>query len=367
MHTVPSLAQTWLNDLAARVPLASLRWTFFAGEPLTDSLVNRWRSAFGAAGQLANLYGPTETTMAKCFFVVPDEPVFGVQPVGRSLPNTQALVLDHGRLCGIGEPGEIAIRTPFRTLGYVNADQEQRRRFLTNPFTNGIDDLIYLTGDRGRYRPDGQLDILGRLDDQVKIRGVRVEPAEVNAMLARHPAIAASVVVATKDEHDESALAAYIVSSETEAITIAELRKQLERQLPPAMIPAYFVFLTELPLTANGKVDRAALPEPDRSRSELAGRYVAPRNPTEEIIAGIWSEVLGKTPVGVHDNFFELGGHSLNVMRVNARIRSAFQIELPLTTIFETGTVSGLAAVVEERLMDELEMMSEEEATRFSQ
>ena len=366
LHTVPSLAQSWLNELKDPIELPSLRRVFFAGEPLTDSLVQRWRETFGREASLVNLYGPTETTLAKCFFVVPDKPLFGIQPVGQPMPNTQALVLSENRLCGIGEPGEIAIRTPFRTLGYMNSVEEQKLRFIKNPFTGEDNDLIYLTGDRGRYRPDGQLEILGRLDQQVKIRGVRVEPEEVNAVLARHPAVGSSVVIALKDDRNETALAAYFVYA-TPATDIAELRTHLERHLPPALIPTYWIELDRLPLTPNGKVDRAALPEPDRSRSDRADQFVAPGTPTEELIAGIWSEVLGVSQVGVRDNFFDLGGHSLNVMRVMARIRSAFQVDLPLTTLFETGTVAGLASVVEQKLIAELEMMSEEEVDRLSQ
>jgi amino acid adenylation domain-containing protein len=367
LHTVPSLAQSWLHDLQGSAELPSLRCVFFAGEPLTDTLVERWRATFGRSHTLVNLYGPTETTLAKCFFVVPDHPVFGVQPVGRPMPNTQALVLNGEQLCGIGEPGEIAIRTPFRSLGYKNAAEEQKSRFIRNPFTNEAADLIYLTGDRGRYRPDGQLEILGRLDHQIKIRGVRVEPDEVNAVLTRHPGIAAAVVIAVKDEPNENELAAYIVNADRAAADFSELRSHLERHLPQAMVPRYFTVLDSLPLTANGKVDRAALPEPDRSRPARDKSYIAPANPTEEVIAQIWSEVLDVPQVGAHDNFFELGGHSLRGMKVIARIRAAFQIDLPLTTLFEVGTVSGLAALVEQKLIDELEMMSEEEVDRLSQ
>ena len=211
-----------------------LRCVFFAGEPLTDSLVRRWRESISAQAQLVNLYGPTETTLAKCYYVMPEQPSFGVQPVGRPLPQTQALVFNRaGARCGIGEPGEIVIRTPFRTLGYVNATAEQQGRFIKNPFVNDVgtlsaarpgdelqadswrnnqaDDLLYRTGDRGRYRPDGELEILGRLDDQIKVRGVRVEPAEVTATLARHPAVQSCTVSAFQDARGENALAAYVV------------------------------------------------------------------------------------------------------------------------------------------------------------
>ncbi|MGH8773422.1 MAG: AMP-binding protein, partial [Burkholderiales bacterium] len=158
LHTVPALAQSWLADAPRDLSFPDLRWVFFSGEPLQDSLIKRWRDTFSLTAGIVNLYGPTETTMVKCFHRVVDEEPLGAQPVGRPLPQTQALVLNaNGDLCGIGEPGEIAIRTPFRTLGYVNAPDENRKRFVKNPFRDDDDDLLYLTGDRGRYRPDGTL------------------------------------------------------------------------------------------------------------------------------------------------------------------------------------------------------------------
>src|SRR4029077_5173053 len=174
----------------ADAALPAMRWVFFAGEPLTDTLVNQWRSAFSNGGELINLYGPTETTLAKCFYRVPADVAVGVQPVGSPLPHAQALVLaESNRLCGINEPGEIVLRTPFRSLGYVNAPEEIQQRFVKNPFHDEAQDLVFFTGDAGRYRSNGTLEILGRLDDQVKIRGVRVEPAEVTAILAHHAAV----------------------------------------------------------------------------------------------------------------------------------------------------------------------------------
>ncbi|HXM34164.1 MAG TPA: non-ribosomal peptide synthetase, partial [Pyrinomonadaceae bacterium] len=364
LHTVPSVAQAWLNDQPPGVTLNALRWTFFAGEPLTDSLVRRWRESFSATGQLVNLYGPTETTLAKCFYVVPDEPAFGVQPVGQSLPETQAFVLNRNNFdcwteCGIGEAGEIVIRTPFRTLGYINAAEEQRARFIRNPFTDKASDLLYRTGDRGRFRPDGELEILGRLDDQIKIRGVRVEPAEVTAILARHPAVQSCIVLPCRDAYGENALAAYVVLIEGDR-SVSELRTYLGKQLPSAMIPSWFLVLEELPLTPNGKLDRSALPEPDRSVPELEQEFVGPRNSTEEIVAGIWLDVLRIDRISVVRDFFELGGHSLLATQIISRVRDAFQTELPLSSIFESPTVAGLSQLVAEAQKQGLEVSAPE-------
>jgi amino acid adenylation domain-containing protein len=352
LHTVPTVAQTWLNDVPEGVSLRSLRWAFFAGEPLNDSLIARWRAAFPESGKIVNLYGPTETTLAKCFYVVPDEPLSGVQPVGRALPETQALVLNSSNnLCGIGELGEIVIRTPFRTLGYIN---DQGARFQTNPYTGAADDLVYRTGDRGRYRPDGMLEIVGRLDQQVKIRGVRVEPDEVTALLARHLAVDSCIVTACKDAHDENALAAYVVMAAGDTPT-SELRAYLNKHLPPAMVPSFFVIMPELPLTPNGKVDRRALPEPERSLAQTA-EFVAPRDQTEQTVADIWSDVLGIKQFSVATDFFELGGHSLLATQIISRLRDTFQIELPVASIFENRTVAELSRLVAEAQQQDVKM-----------
>ena len=321
---------------------------FFAGEPLTDALVRRWREAFPQAGRIVNLYGPTETTLAKCFYLVPSEPLPGVQPIGGPLPETQALVMRDGRqLCGIGEPGEIVIRTPFRSLGYVNAPADNRERFVPNPFREDRRDLLYHTGDRGRYRPDGSVAIHGRLDDQVKIRGVRVEPDEVTALLLQHPAVKSCAVVAHTDDQGEAFLVAYVVASEQNQSNTSGLRSYLSTQLPLAMLPSTFMVLDALPLTPNGKVDRRALPAPSGRHPALDAAYVAPRTPTEEVTTRIWADILRLEQVGVQDNFFELGGHSLLATRIISRLHGAFQVAIPLRSFFEAPTVAGLAEAIE--------------------
>jgi acyl-coenzyme A synthetase/AMP-(fatty) acid ligase/acyl carrier protein len=348
LHTVPSLAQSWLVRLPPGIALPALRWVFMAGEPLTGSLVRRWREAFQGTGQIVNLYGPTETTLAKCFYLLPPDIPAGVQPVGRPLPETQALVLsEHNQCCGVGEPGEIVLRTPFRTLGYINAPAENRQRFVKNPFRNDARDLLYHTGDAGRYRPDGSLEILGRLDFQIKIRGIRIEPGEIEALLSQHPAIWQSVVVAHQEPAGDKRLVAYLVPRPGQVPTPAELRHFLAEKLPEAMIPSTFVKLTALPLTPNGKVNRQALPAPDRIAPEQARTFVAPRNPTEEALAEIWAGILGLAQVGALDNFFELGGHSLLATQVISRLRDIFRVNLPVRSLFESPTIATLAQHLE--------------------
>ncbi|HET9228255.1 MAG TPA: amino acid adenylation domain-containing protein, partial [Thermoanaerobaculia bacterium] len=344
VHTVPSLASAWLAAAPAGFRSSALRFTFFAGEPLLDHVVERWRAAFPRT-EVVNLYGPTETTLAKCFYRVPDPPAANVQPVGSPLPQTQALVLAGGRRCGIGETGEIVVRTPFRSLGYLGNPEETRLRFRPNPFRDDAADLLYFTGDRGRYRLDGTLEILGRLDEQVKIRGVRVEPAEIRMALGRCAGVWESAVLLHEVGPGDQLLVAYVVPRPGAVLEPEELRRRLRLELPEAMVPSAFVILDALPLTPNGKLDRRALARYEVAIPASGGRTLL--TPVEEIVAGIFAEVLKAPQVGPGDNFFQLGGHSLTGARVFSRLRQVFQVDLPLRMLFEAPTVAGLAAEVE--------------------
>ena len=248
-------------------------------------------------------------------------------------------------------------------LGYINAPDDQRQRFVRNPYRQDAGDWLYYTGDRGRYRPDGMLEILGRLDEQVKIRGIRIEPSEVTATLAQPPAVHACVVVPQKDASGQPVLVAYVVAPQLSAVTPGMLRAYLSHHLPAAMIPARFVLLEQFPLTPNGKVDRQALPMPDWTVPEWEGAFVAPRTPMEEILAATWAEVLKREQVGVFENFFALGGHSLLATQLMARVCEAFQVELPLRRFFEDPTIAGLAVAVTQWQTEQL--ASEAAAPRF--
>jgi len=352
LHTVPAVAHAWLSGERPPVSLDALRWVFFAGEPLTDALVGRWREAFPGSGGVANLYGPTETTLAKLCYVVPEVPPPGVQPVGRPLPGAQALVLGEGdRLCGVGEPGEIVIRTPYRSLGYLDGsgvEDGERSRFVPNPFLDDPLDLVYRSGDRGRYRPDGSLDILGRIDHQVKIRGIRIEPGEIAAAAARHPAVAEAVVVAQEVRDGDKGLVAYCVARTGQTLEPAGLRRFLRERLPAAMVPAGFVLLDELPLNANGKVDRSKLPPWEPEAEAPAGELVVPSGELEATIAAVWREVLGIEQLGTRDNFFDLGGHSLLLIQVQERLEEALGRQIPVLDLFRYTTVAALAEHLED-------------------
>ncbi len=346
LHVVPSKARCWLLTHPGHVTL-SLRYTFFAGEPLSGALAAEWRRLCTGDSQIVNLYGPTETTMAKAYYRVPADPSDGVQPVGSPLPETQLLIVTSARqLCGIAEPGEIVIRTPFSTLGYLRPPAEDETRFQANWFTRAPDDIVFLTGDVGCYQPDGSVTFLGRRDRQVKVMGVRVELQEIEAVLDRHPCVRVCAVEADERDMDDTRLIAYVVPV-GEQPPPDDLRNYLSMRLLPAMLPARYVMLDALPLLPNGKLDRRALPPVDWGLPTVQTEFVFPRTPNEMAVAQIWAEVLHATRVGVHDNFFDLGGHSLCATQVMSRIRRVFRVDPPLRLLFEKPTVAALAASLE--------------------
>jgi amino acid adenylation domain-containing protein len=351
LHAVPTLARAALAAAPAGVELAALRHVFFAGEPLTAGLVTSWRRRFPVSpaarpGGIVNLYGPTETTLARCWYPVPEPPHPGVQPVGRPLPGSQAWVLAAGgRRAAVGELGEVVLRTPYRSLGYLAAPPADRARFAVNPCTGDPDDLVYRTGDRGRLRPDGLLEVLGRLDDQVKVRGVRVEPGEVAAALADHPEVAAAAVV-PRPVADGVELAAFVVAAPGSRPDLRRLRAHLARRLPAPLVPAQWAFLDRLPTRPNGKLDVAALPP--ASPAPPAAPPVPPRDDLERELAGLFGEVLGVAPPGVEEGFFDLGGHSLQAVSLLAAVETRYSRRLPLAALFEHPTVAELACQLRE-------------------
>jgi amino acid adenylation domain-containing protein len=344
VHTVPTLLRSWLAQRADRPVLGDLRWLFLSGEPLSGALVQAWRDRFPGSAEVVNLYGPTETTMIKCFHRVAGEIQPGFQPVGLPMPQTQALVLNAaGCLCGIGELGEVVLRTPYRSLGYINAPQEMRKRFVPNPFRDGDgSDLLYYTGDRGRYRPDGTLDLAGRLDDQVKIRGVRVEPGEVQAMLEEHPGVQTCFVMGRKDARGDDCLVAYLVRVPGHPVTIGELRSFAGARLPGALVPSAWQLLDDLPRLPSGKVDRERLPAPDAA-AYGSRTYEAPVGEVETALALIWTDALKRERVGRHDNFFQLGGHSLLAIQMLSWLRDVLGVEVSVGALFLRPTIAGLA------------------------
>jgi acyl carrier protein len=276
-----------------------------------------------------------------------------------------------GQSCPPGAVGEIYIRTPYRSLGYYDAPELTAQVFVPNPFSTDPHDIVYKTGDLGRVQTDGDFEFLGRKDHQVKIRGLRVELGEIENCLRSCMGVNDAVVIEAIDANGEPYLCAYVVTNEgPEPET---LRDQLLVELPANMVPSVFVTLAALPLTLNGKVDRRALPPPEKRRSRKAV-YVGPRTLTEEMLVNIWSDLLGVDPIGVNDDFFELGGHSLLATQLMSRLRVDFQVELPLGALFENPTIAMLSVPIAQsqlantnaddvsRMLDELEQLTDEKA-----
>jgi acyl carrier protein len=250
----------------------------------------------------------------------------------------------------VGVAGELYIGGAGVTRGYVGRPGFTAERFVPDPFSAEDGGRLYRTGDRVRYLPDGAAEFLGRLDHQVKIRGFRIEIGEVESLLAEHPSVREAVVIAREDAPGAKRLVAYLIPSEEESPTSAELRAHLKERLPDYMLPSHFVCLAEMPLTPNGKVDRRALPSPEQLRVGTAEDSAGARTPVEEVLVGMWSQVLGVVRVGVNENFFELGGHSLLATQLVSRIREAFGVEVALRAVFESPTVAELAGQVESAL-----------------
>jgi len=347
LHTVPSLALFWLSNCPGNVTLETLRWVFFSGEPLPATLVGQWHQAFPIGNHLVNLYGATETTMIKCWYPVPRELATTRAAAGYPLPGTQALVMKNERTtCGIGETGEIVIRTPYRTMGYVNLPQGAMTGFRANPFTDDPYDLLYFTGDVGCYRADGAIEIFGRIDDQCKIRGVRVEPDEIANTLMQHESVHACCVALKARPNLEDILVAYVIARRGTDVDEDEIRGFAMERLPEVTVPTAVRFLEKFPRLPNGKIDCAALPED--ALSDQVNDFTAPRNEVERRIVNVWIEILAVDRVGIHSNFFDLGGHSLSAAQCIARLCDEFQIELHLHTMFDRPTVARLAAFVTE-------------------
>ncbi|HWE39204.1 MAG TPA: amino acid adenylation domain-containing protein [Isosphaeraceae bacterium] len=328
----------------------ALRLVIFGGEALDPRSLAPWFDRHGdRTPQLVNMYGITETTVHVTYRPISAGDVVDAtasSPIGRAIPDLKVYVLDRRmEPVPVGVAGEMYVGGFGLARGYLNRPGLTAERFLPDPFGKpGA--RLYRSGDLARRRPDGGLDYLGRADDQVKVRGFRIELGEVEAALLRDETVREAVVVARPDENGDTRLIAYVVGRGPARPDPAGLRAQLKGTLPAYMVPAAFVPLDALPLTPHGKVDRRALPEPVAGDRHAAA-FVAPRTPTEEVVAGIWAGLLGLDRVGVRDDFFALGGHSLLATRVASRLRSAFGVELPLRALFEATTVEALATRID--------------------
>ena len=355
--------------------LTYLRQLLAGGDVLSVPHVQRFLTKVGANGRsplLINGYGPTENTTFTCCYEITQATDFNNSiPIGRPINNTQVYILDNQlQPVPVGVPGELYIGGDGLARGYLNRDDLTEEKFISNPFQSGGAEvqrcggetttnsspapllpcpptpLLYKTGDLVRYLPDGNIEFIGRIDNQVKIRGFRIELGEIEAMLAQHPGVRENVVLAREDVPGDKHLVAYILPDRNQQLTTAELRSFLQDKLPNYMMPGIFVMVSEMPLTANGKIDRRALPATDLTDSQREVTFVAPRDAIEIRLTKIWSKIFGIKQIGLRDNFFELGGHSLLAVRLFAAIEKSFKQRIPLAKIFEAPTIEQLAEIL---------------------
>ncbi|WP_052519231.1 amino acid adenylation domain-containing protein [Archangium violaceum] len=359
------------NQVAAQCPEAfqTVRYAMFGGEAADPARLREVLRRGGSA-KLLNLYGPTENTTNTTWHEVKEVPEGAVSvPIGGPVANTEVYVLDERmQPVPVGVPGELYTGGDGLALGYLKRPELTEERFVSHPFHPEPGAKLYRTGDLVKYLPDGTLEFLGRRDGQVKVRGFRIELGEIDAVLARHPGVGESVVLARDDGPQGRWLVAYVVpAAPTSPLPLGEgrgegatgpglnpeaLRAWLKQSLPEHMVPAAFVFMEALPLTPNGKVDRGALPAPDSQRAGFGASYAAPESGLERSLAAIWAEVLGLERVGVDDNFFDLGGNSLLLQSVHAKVEAVVGRALPMVELFQFSTVRTLAAQLAEKLGD---------------
>jgi amino acid adenylation domain-containing protein len=349
------LTTALVNQLSREEPdiFAPLREVLFGGQAVDADSVRRLLKA-GGPERLLHMYGPTETTTFCLYEQVEHvaEDALTV-PLGHATGNQRIYLLD-GALnpVPLGVPGEAYVGGAGVSRGYLDRPGLTAERFVPDPFSTEPGARMYRTGDRMRWRGERKLEFVGRVDDQVKIRGFRIEPGEVESALSAHAAVREARVIVREDVPGDKRLVAYVVGD----VEAEEVRAYLRGSLPEYMLPAAFVFMDALPLTPNGKVDRKALPAPEYASAEE--RYVAPRTPVEEVLAGIWAEVLRLERVGVEESFFDLGGHSLLATRMMSRVRELFGVELPLRALFEGPTVAQMAGRVEDERRRELPVLA---------
>jgi len=338
-----------LSDEGLAMP-GAVRLVIIGGEKASLDRVNAWQKTVGKSVRLVNTYGPTETTVVATMFDLgqrSESRPASVVPIGRPIRNARTFILDEMRQpVPIGVPGELYIGGAGVTRGYVNRADLTSEKFVLDPFADNPDARLYRTGDLVRFLPDGNIEFLGRIDNQVKIRGFRVELEEIEHALRGHWGVTDAVVVLHEDGDGDKCLVAYLVTNGAKQPATSELRSYLKAKLPVYMVPAIFETIEALPLMPSGKIDRRALPNPRPKDREMDEEFVAPRTPIEQLLAGVWSDVLKLEQVSIHDNFFELGGHSLLAARVVSNVRNKLDVELCMVDVFQAPTIASLALLL---------------------
>jgi amino acid adenylation domain-containing protein len=354
LHIVPTLLRMVLNTCpphkGATERLKTLEWALIAGEPLYGGDLQLWRSRINTTTGLVNIYGPSETTLAKLFYEISGDQFSGKQmiPIGRPIPDTQVFILNEAKqLCGIGEVGEVYIQTPFRSLGYLYNPEEEALSFVPHPLKPQSTDLVYKTGDLGKYDEQGDIICLGRRDNQYKIHGNRIEINEIEAVLRMHAWVRQAAVGIKKDPFGNDRLIGYIVPKTDMSPTQEKLKQHAHEYLPAYMVPAKFELLERIPLTHNNKVDRNSLPEPTKKRPVLQQEFVAPKSELETKMASIWERILDLDSVGIDDNFFDIGGTSILCMLLTGIVEQKLECKLSVTKIFEFPTIRKLVRFID--------------------
>jgi len=308
-----------------------------AGEPLYGNDVFQWNRAVGEHAKLVNIYGPSETTLAKIFYPVQPSKLKPQQivPLGKPIDGAQVMVINGNRLCNVGEEGQICIQTRYRSKGYYKSPDLTRSVFISNPVDLSSSEPVYLTGDIGKWLNDGNLQFIGRQDAQVKLHGKRIELNEIEIALAQYPGVQLTAVALKNDEQGNQRLVAYIVSKVEGSLKVEPIRRFLLDRIADYMIPGVYVFLNSLPLTSSGKVDRRNLPDPVMTRPRLEQSYVGATNEIEIKLVELWRSILGFKQIGIDDNFFDLGGNSILAAKLAVFIAERFKRELPVVKIFE--------------------------------
>jgi acyl-coenzyme A synthetase/AMP-(fatty) acid ligase/acyl carrier protein len=323
--------------------LLGLRQLLAGGDVLAVPQVQKFLARSGGRTKLINGYGPTENTTFTCCHELRLEEVQQTAPIGRAIANTRVYLLNEDlEPVPVGVNGELYISGDGLARCYLQRPELTAEKFIPNPY-GSAGERMYRSGDTARYRSDGVLEFVGRTDQQVKVRGFRIELGEIEAVLGSHPQVQTAAIVARRTASGEQRVVGYVVA--TGEVTAAALRQYLRDKLPEYMVPAAIVLLAELPLTANGKLDRRALPEPELVDGER--EYLKPATEMEELVAGVWQQVLGMERVGLHDNFFDLGGHSLLAVQVLALIRERLERTIPITDLFRFPTVRLMARHLE--------------------
>ena len=350
INCTPGMFYKLVEDETQLYKLSSLRYVFLGGEPISLPMLSKWFASAECRGELVNTYGPTECTDVCSFYRFGEGGLSssGVVPIGRAVYNTRLYVLDrHLRPVPTGVSGELCISGDGVGPGYINHGEMTSEKFVTVSLDGGTSELLYRTGDLARRLEDGNIEFNGRMDQQVKVRGFRIELGEIENLLVRYDGVKEAVVIVPGSEREGNHLSAYFVPENPGDVDVkipagSELKEYLSQHLPGYMIPTYFTRLERIPLSVNGKIDRRVLPEPELKAGE---EFVGPRNDIEYKLVELWSEVLEikKELISIDGNFFELGGHSLKAAVMTARIHKEMNVRVPLSELFKTPAIRGLA------------------------